>query len=268
MAFKLKNLFIRQVALVDRGANPEAHIVLAKRDTTTSGSGADIVDVTKQDYQCPQCGKVFSSQQEMDQHMANDHADAQKALADTTAELEAVKKELEALRGGDPHVEPFKSKYEEVTKELEESRRVMKEQLEAATKELEESRNEVRKIQSQRRREKFIKRAQELQYLPGAPADDFAEVLDHMESNALTPAQFEKVNRLLTAWNKLAKESKLFTEIGRDIPNFNGPEGSLVALAKAKMAADSKLTYEKAFAQAMEENPQLYRDYVKEQEEK
>lgn len=46
MAKKLKNLIIRAVALVDRGANQEAKMVLVKRATPepgTTGRGAQVI---------------------------------------------------------------------------------------------------------------------------------------------------------------------------------------------------------------------------------
>lgn len=267
MARKLTHLFVRQIGLVDKGANQEAHLLIAKRDTETTGASV----VVKADYTCPECGKQMSSKQELDQHMAQDHADMQKALDEARAELEAVKKELAAAKDTetDPHVETFKENYEAKQKELEDTRRVLKEQLEAATKELEESRAEVQKVNKQRRREKFIKRAQELSDLPGAPADDFAEILDHVESNQVTAKEFEKLNRMLTSWNVIVKKSKLFDEIGHDgVVAFSGPLGQLKAIAAEKRAVDPKLTPEKAFSLATQENPAIYRAYLKDQEGK
>jgi hypothetical protein len=201
--------------------------------------------------------------------MAQEH-DAQKALETVQAELAAVTKELEALKGGEPvAVEPFRTKYEEVTKELENSRKVMATQMEAITKELEDSRAEVVKITQQRRRERFIKRVQELADLPGAPADDFAEILDHMQGNKLTEKEFEKVNQLLTSWNMIVKKSKMFDEIGRDgVVAFSGPEGQLMALAREKQAATPTLTYAKAYAAVLDEHPEIYRAYLKTREGK
>lgn len=268
MPRKLKDLYVRMIGLVDKGANQEAMIAIAKRDdTVTTGSGAQIV-VMKMD--CPQCGKPYPSQQELDAHMAQEH-DAHKALETVQAELATVTKELEALKGGgDPvAVEPFRAKYEEVTKELEDSRRVMKQQLEAANKELEESRTEVVKITQQRRRERFIKRAQELADLPGAPADDFAEILDHIQGNKVSDKEFGKINQLLTSWNVIVKKSKMFDEIGQDgVVAFSGPEGQLMALAREKQATDGQLTYAKAYARVLDENPGIYRAYLKEREGK
>lgn len=267
MPRKLTQLRVRQIGLVDKGANQEADILIMKRDTETTGDGAQVQELKQ--MSCPDCGAKYSTQQELDAHMADAHPDTQKALDEAKAELANVQKQLADLQGGasDPHLEPFKAKYEEVTKELEKSREVMRVQMESITKELEESKAEVQKITKQRRREKFIKRVQELAHLPGAPADDFAEILDHMQGNALTEKEFEKVNQMLTSWNRIVKESAIFTEIGRDLGvNFSGPEGQLTALAKSKMAVDKKLTYAKAFTEAVTENPDIYRAYQKEQE--
>ena len=264
MPRKLKDLYVRMIGLVDKGANQEAMIAIAKRATETSGDGAQRVQL-KADYTCPECGKDMSSQEELDAHMAENHEDAQKALAIAQEELAAVKKELEALKvpGAPPR------KYDEVKKELEATRQKMQAEIDQATKELETSRAEVVKITKQRRRERFITRAQELSDLPGATADDFGEILDHMEGNQLTAKEFEKVNQMLTSWNVIVQKSKIFDEVGSNgVVNFSGPEGQLIALAKEKMAADPKLTYAKAYSQAMTENPSIYRAYTKEREGK
>lgn len=233
MPTKLTNLFVRQVGLVDAGANQEADIVLTKRDESISKPEPRMTeDLTKQ-------------------------------LADAQAALAEAKKEVATPA---THIEPFKEKYEKSQQELEAVRGDLRKQLDEATKELEDSKTEVTKIRQARRREKFIKRAQELDHLPGASADDFAEILDRVES-ALTEKQFGALNTRLTSWNAIIEQSKIFSEVGRDgVAAFSGPEGQLHALAMDLQTRDSKKSYAQAYDQAMRENPALYKRYLAEKE--
>ena len=127
-------------------------------------------------------------------------------------------------------------------------------------------RAETQKIRQQRRREEFIKRAQELDSLPGAPADDFGEILDHI-AKALPEKEWEKFNQMLTSWNVVIEKSKLFEDAGTGGGGaaISGPEAKLTALAKALQEQNPKLTFAKAYSQAMTENPKIYREYLAEQ---
>ena len=246
MPKKLENLVIRGVALVDRGANQHAKILISKR---AGGSVADEAQV----------------------------AALRKELEDAKAAQERSAAELAELKGSgalSSDLESMKKAYDKQTKDLEKVRAELQEQLTKANKELEDSRAEAEKIKKQRRRETFIKRVQELDQLPGVPTDDFAEVLDAIDQglHVIAPDKadkwFTKFNGLLTSWNAIVGKSKVFSEIGvsgRD--TFSGPEAQLQMLAKAIQETDKggKMTFEQAYAQALRENPALYRKYQAEQ---
>jgi chromosome segregation ATPase len=236
---KLRNLKIEEVSLVDQGANQDAQILLVKRDPNVEPKMPE-------------------------QDTAKELADAKAALAKATEELAALKKQEDT---SPPDLATARKAYTEISSELSKVRTELQGQLETVNKELEDARAEVLKIQAQRRREKFIKRVQELPNLPGAPADDFAEILDVVEK-AVTPKQFEKVNTLLSSWNAIIGKSKIFEELGRsEVGAFSGAEGTLHALAKEKAATSGgKLSYEKAYQMVLAENPTLYKRYLAEKE--
>jgi hypothetical protein len=258
MARKLQNLKIEQVALVDKGANQLADVVLFKRkqddvpaDPATVTTGTGTVPTTKGAEAMPDNTEQIA-----------------KELADTRAELARLKDELAAQAGPSTPagVESVKAEYAKTLAETEKAREELRKQLEAAQTELEESRAEVLKIRASRRREKFIKMVQVLPSLPGINPDDFGEILDVIEAH-LTEKQFNKVHALLTSWNAVIAKSAVFQELGRagDGPlALQGPEGRLVALAKDRQASDPKLTYEQAYAKVLQENPEVYRQYVAE----
>lgn len=191
-----------------------------------------------------------------------------------TEKMDAIAAQIAKLEGGEkpesgvltPELTTLKADFAKVEKELAAARVELQKQLEDTTKELTESKAEVVKIRLARRREKFIKAVQPLTDLPGAPADDFAEIVEKCES-ALTPKQFEKLFTLLTSWNAILAKSKIFEEIGRtEIGAFTGAEGQLHALAKELQAANPKLSYPKAYTQATLEHPELYKRYRAEKE--
>ncbi len=263
MAKRLQNLKIAQVALVDKGANQLADVVLFKRkpdesalmpNTVTTGTGT--VPLQKGAEAMPDTTK------------GEDTAAIQKELDAARAEVERVKQELAALtpRQTD-QIDVVKAEYAKTLAETEKAREDLRKQLEVAQAEAEDARTEVLKIRAARRREKFIKFAQALSNLPGASADDFAETLDTVEA-AIPEKAFHKLHALLTSWNTLLEKSRVFEEIGRagDGPAIlSGPAGRLASLAKDLQASNPKFTYEQAYAEAMRQHPEIYKQYVAEQ---
>lgn len=242
---KLEHLVIRGVALVDQGANQHAKVLISKR------AGGDMADEQKL-------------------------ADLEKQLAEATAKAEAATKELAELKGTGiltSDLDTLKRQNADVEKKLAAEKVELQKQLEERTKEAAEAVAEVAKIRSMRRREGFLKRAHELAHLPGAAADDFGETLDVIEAglHAIAPEtatkHFEKLNRLLTAWNVALEKSAVFESIGvsGDMP-FRGALAQIKMLAKEAQLADPKLTEAQAFDKALSANPALYRKYLAEKE--
>jgi len=184
-------------------------------------------------------------------------------IATKIAALEGTKAEPGVLT---PELTILKQEFAKADADLQKARGELQKQLETTTKELADSKAEVVKIRLARRRETFIKRVQQLAHLPGAPADDFAEILEKCEA-ALEPKQFEKLNTLLSSWNIVIEKSKVFEEIGRtEIGAFTGAEGQLHALAKDLQTTNPKLSYEQAYSQVLREHPALYKRYRAEKE--
>lgn len=242
MPNKIAELKIEEVSVVDAGANQDAHITLWKRaPTQTTGDGAHVQELQKEAPVAEAEKKVAEQPEEKDvDTLTTDLASMQKRNADLEAQLAKVRTELGS-------------------------------ELEAREKELKASREETEKIRKQRRRERFIKRAEELEYLPGAKADDFAEILDTV--NAAIPEKlFTKFNNLLTSWNTvIEKNDVLFREIGREGGNMgmlSGTQAQVDVLAQEKMSADPKLSKAQAIDRVLKEKPELYHKYVREQEGK
>lgn len=258
---KLRDLVIENLGLVDAGANQGADVVIAKRATIKVED--DMTDAEKQIADAVKAAEAKS---------AKELADAQTALKKAEAELQDLKGSGELSTD----LETLRKRNADAEKAYAAERTELQKQLDARTAEVEKARAEVVKIRQQRRREEFIKRAGELTGLPGAAADDFGELLDQINAGlfAVIPDKpkaekaFEKLNRLLTSWNAVVKQSAILQEVGRvGAGQFRGAEAQLDHLAK-EMAAGSggKLTYFQAYAKVMEQNPGLYKQHLAEKE--
>jgi len=205
------------------------------------------------------------------------------AVTKALAAVEEITARLAKLEGAKPDADAplttdlvaAQKEYREIEKQIAEVRVSLQKELEARTEELKASKAEVEKLHKARRREKFITRVRELDHLPGAPADDFAETLDLIEQGLQKVAPdratkiFTKFNEQLDSWNVVIEKSDvLFKEIGREGGDFGlltGAEAQIEARAKEKMVRDPKLTIEKARTAVITENPKLYRKYQAEQ---
>lgn len=203
------------------------------------------------------------------------------SLKNLTEKLDTIGKQLAKLEGGTSDTSPnftsdlatLKVEFSKAEKELAGARSELQKQLEDTNKELTANREEVLKVRAARRREQFIRRVGKLGHLPGAPADDFAEILDTIEAGLQKVApekatvMFTKLDTMLNSWNAIVEKSKLFSEIGREggAVNFSGAEGVLHAMAKERASAD-KVPYEQAYAKVLKENPDMYARYRAEKE--
>ena len=248
MPKKLATLTIEEVSLVDLGANQLADIKLWKRAPTTTGTGAQVIELKKE----------LPVAEPVKEVPKVEPVKVEPVIDTLTTDLDSVQKRNAALE-----------------KELDKVRTELRGEIEIRTAELEASKAETEKLRKQRRRERFIKRAEELDYLPGAKADDFAEPLDLIEAGlaATIPDRaakvFGKFNEKLTSWNAIIeKNDVLFREIGReggDLGMLSGVEAQLEVLTKEVQAGDPKLSHAQAYDRVLTEHPQLYRKYQAEQ---
>lgn len=203
-----------------------------------------------------------------------------KALAkvdELAAQLATLSK---AEEGADPAklttgLETARKEYARIETELLKARDDLRKAIDTRTEELKGAREEISKMHRQMRRESFIKRCEPLVNLPGTQADDFAETLDlvHQGLTKVVPDRaekvFEKFYDRLVSWNTvIEKNNVLFKEIGYEGGNLgtlSGVEAQVEALAREKMAADPKLTKPQAIDKLLQERPELYHKYLREQ---
>lgn len=118
-------------------------------------------------------------------------------------------------------------------------------------------------VHDEREDAKFEAMAKSLDCLPGVGEGYGATLRKAAESN---PTAFDDMFKSMTAANAAIRESGLFKSIGTGATGTPDAAGSLEAMAKAAVAADTsgELTYAAAVAQVAQDNPELYAAHRKE----
>lgn len=229
----LKNLKLKHIALVDRGANPEADIVLAKRDDTETAPAGHAVFLVQPGTKTTGAGTMPDM-------------DIQKAI--DAAVAEAVKKQSEEVAA--------------LKKRADDAEAAAKASAESAKAEA----AKVAKMEADRRHEQFIAKAKTYDAIPGASPDDFASLLEVAETG-MTAEQTVKFEQVLKGANEAIKQGQLFATIGSGRSgNPTGAEAKMKTAAQELQKADGKLSYPQAFAKVMTQQPELYKQYLAEKE--
>jgi len=232
MPIKLKNLFIKRIAVVDSGDNPEADVVMFKaadkKDDIEKGGQEKmaktfdeiIKELVTEDADIVK-GEIEKAKKEM--------TDAEKAKM--MAEMKpAVKKEEEVIAKADPETkELIKSMQEEIAK----------------TKET------LKKAEVTKKVEKFDKLS--------APVEDMVDVFMKMDQEIS-----DKVEAILKSANEQLNDSKVFKTVGQ---SSGGDQKTAIEkveeLAKAR-TVEKGISIELARAEIIKENQELVDEYNKE----
>jgi len=206
MATELKNLSIRRVALVDRGANPDAFVEIFKRENMEDKDTPTVEDLTQK------LEKLTAAQEELVKRAETAEAKVK--------ELEQKEEKPDPIAKADPEVRKM---------------------IEDAQKEASEAKQRIAKLEDQRDKEMFITKASVLKHI--GTADDLAEDLRDI-SRALGKERFEKFEAVLQAVEKRLATSKLFSELGSD-QGAGDAESKLENLAK-RYATENKVSVAKA----------------------
>lgn len=262
----LTDLEITKVAFVDAGANPEADILIYKRDI--SKAAHEYVDENS-DGKCDECGMTESEHKQMSK--ATEPADAKessvaedkkfeeavaKAVAEKVFALEAEHKAygetikaldemdndtLAALRG--ITVAPVEKAEDDVLKSLPDDVRERIEKAETA----------VAKMEAERRTERFAKQAAE--FAEVAPVAEIAPVLDALDK--ADPEVAKSLAQILKAANARIAEGALFTEFGKNDADPDNPVAKIRSKVAEIRKADENLSDADATARVLRENPDL-----------
>lgn len=125
---------------------------------------------------------------------------------------------------------------------------------------------ELREEKELRIRKEFEERAKQFDNLP-ISAEELGRILQAFHEKA--KEEYDKIERLLRAVNEALGQSEILKELGS---SYNGTSGGawtkIEKLAQGLIQKDANLTKEKAISIVLEANPQLYAEYLAEQQRK
>lgn len=248
-ARRLKNLRIRRVDLVERGANQSAHVVLFK--------SADM-DV------CKKCGQTMKADEKFCPK-CNTPRDEEKTAAKAAEEkqmaenVEQIKKLQDDLKAATDLADEEAKKREAVEKSLKDQG----ETIAALKKTVEEGQVEIKKAQDAAKLAEFKKAVDAFEHLP-VKADVFAPVLKKC-AEALDEDGYKELMRVLKAAD--AAGAGNFSEIGAPGNETLADSATNEINTKAtEMVSKSagKLNLPDAIVQVMAQNPKLAARYRRE----
>ena len=213
-------------------------------------------------------GSSESSQEEvMDFDKSALPPEAQAAFDELEKERDEALAEVETLsKANESDGEGEEPTAEELLKNADPAIRAMLEKAEndaAAAKTEAESAKAIAKAEQERRiNREFFEKAQSLPHI----SEDTEELRDLLKEASATLGDdgFTKLEGLLKAANEQINEGKLFAELGSGFTDSGSAFTKLDKMAKAKAADNDDMTYEQAFDEVMEENPELYAEYERE----
>ena len=170
-------------------------------------------------------------------------AEKEEVIKQKDAELESVKKSA-----GETEEDILKSLPEPIRKRLQES--------EAAAKEAADA---VQKMKDETETKDAIAKAKSFGV---GEADKVGPLLMRVAKGATTADDAAYLETVLKGVGEIAGKSALFKSVGSANPEEGDAEAQLQAKANEIAKANTKLSKEQAYAQAMQENPQLYNQYI------
>lgn len=129
----------------------------------------------------------------------------------------------------------------------------------AKAAELEET---LRLEKEEKSKKEFISKALEFDSL-NVKAEELGLVLKSISEKA--PEGFEKIMTILKSANEAIKQGGLFKEVGTNGTNSeNTAWGKIESMAKTMVQKDVNMTQAQAIAKVLNQNPELYNEYLKE----
>lgn len=242
----LVDLVVDRVDLVDEGANSAAFIKLYKRkEMETSMDFNEIISKLKPEHAEIIQAEIAKAKAEVPEEIAAELSETKKALEEAKAELEKIKEEMKKSK------EPTQEEnFEEILKSLDPtvqkvfwSLKAQKEAAEQVAKQLTE----------QKKEEEAIKKAKALKALP-VEEEKLIRVVKNISDD---------VYEILKSAAKVLEESEIFKEIGKGKGEASSADAwSKIEKKAEEIAKRDGITKEKAIGIVINENPELYREYL------
>jgi len=293
MARRLTHLTLDRVDSCPQGANPGAHIVLAKMGKPPKKE-ATVPDPKKDTKKKKDDDEEKDDEEPTVESLSAEIEKLTKANADQATTISALQKSAKTSATAKAKTAPKAAEAEDEEEDVEEDveedeeedatitekmmkampktvQALLKKQnafIAKAREEAKAAREEAAIEKAEREKAQFIKTAErDLNNLVGK-ADDKGALL-YTLSKKLDAKEYKSVLELLKAGDKASK-SLLMSEIGNDadmredgsegrIRKSEGARGDLEDKAEELRKADPKLSREQAFAKACDNNPLLYR---------
>jgi len=259
MAQRIRVRSISTVGFVDKGDDPEASVELLKR---REEEPVETPEMTTYQKVMKAVGAVLgldaeTAISEVDPNIEEEGRMAEYKREDLPQEAQDEIKRLEDLNA------EIQAKLDAVPAPVEvevetpvEIPDAVAKRLDDAEKRASEAEQKIAKLESEKRAALFLTKAQQFKHLPEFTADDFGSILAKIDE-ALEPAEFERLEKVLRGANEAVRQSVLLKEIGS-----GSGYGSKAAEVKAEVekirATDSTLSPEQAERKVFKDNPALY----------
>ena len=242
----LMDLVVDRVDLVDEGANTAAFIKLYKRkERDAIMDFNEIIAKLKPEHAEVIQEEIAKAKAEVPEEIAKELSDTREKLDITETELTKMKEEVNKSK------EPAKEdNFEEVLKNLDPAVQKVFKSLQSQKEAAEQV---AKQLNEQKEEEEAIKKAKTLKALP-VEEDKLVQVVKGVSDD---------VYEILKSAAKVLEESEIFEEVGKG----KGGAGSTDAWSKIEKKADEiakrdGITVEKAIGVVINENPELYKEYL------
>jgi hypothetical protein len=284
MAKRIREPVITRIAVVDKGDNPKARILLFKNDKGGQNDNDNKKTIKKGDEYDMTIEEILAKLSQEEQDFIKADMDARKnevevvktekdtEIAELQTSLDEMKTKVGDLEKKIKEPESVKDKDADDKKDVlakadPEIKKVfngMQEKIEKIQNENIEKEKKVEELSKTIKKRDFVEKADTLKGL-GEEADSLADVL--MDLSEKAPESYAKIEKILETTNKKLEESDLFKTAGTDQGGVSGDVASEIKKKAAEVAQRDKITKEQAELKVLEEDPELYKRYKAEREQ-
>lgn len=240
------DLVVDRVDLVDEGANSAAFIKLYKRKEMETGMDFnEIISKLKPEHAEIIQAELAKAKTEVPEEIAKELSDTKIELESTKTELEKFKEEVKKSK------EPAQEEsFEEVLKSLDPAVQKVFKSLQAQKEAAEQV---AKQLKEQKEEEEAIAKAKSLKALP-VEEEKLIQVVKGISDD---------VYEILKSAAKVLEESDIFEEVGKGKGDASTIDAWSKIEKKAKeVAKRDGITVEKAIGVVINENPELYKEYL------
>lgn len=284
MPQKLTDMIIDEISLVDDGANQHADVVIVKARNAPEGQTGS--EGSSGEFDAASAGENKEFQMDMEnlakaledaeaklETLEKRTTDAEAALADATEVIKAKDAEIEELQKGykvhadkakkpkaeGDDTEPDDDDDDDEKKVMKSLPEVIRKRLESFEKRATDAEVALAKMAEEKETAEAVAKAKTLNF---GKADEIGPLLLRVAKGKTTAVDAETLERLFKAAGEQGKVSHLFRSVGSDTAVDGDPEVLMKAKAEEIRKANTGMTFEQAYAKAMDENPSLYNAYI------